>query len=115
MGNCSMSDSELEEYLFREEQQTFQGWDISYLDGRWTGESLSWDYIQTVNKYRHNTDVLLDMGTGVYFAKQCVWEFPDFSVDRCFEELKEIGSEIDKVGYISNREHRFMIAARKNI
>ena len=54
-----------------------------------------------------------DLGAVVYYAKQCVWEFPDFSVDRYFKELKAIGNEIDKKGYLSNREHRFIIAARK--
>lgn len=54
-----------------------------------------------------------DLGAAVYYAKQCVWEFPDFSVDRYFKELKAIGNEIDKKGYLSNREHRFIIAARK--
>jgi hypothetical protein len=34
-------------------------------------------------------------------------------VDRYFKELKAIGNEIDKKGYLSNREHRFIIAARK--
>lgn len=56
---------------------------------------------------------LFDLGAVAYFAKQCVWEFPGFSVDRCFEELKAIGAEIDKVGYLSNKEHRFIIVARK--
>jgi hypothetical protein len=56
---------------------------------------------------------IFDLGAVVYFAKQCVWEFPDFSVDRCFQKLKVIGEEINKKGYLSNREHRFLIVARK--
>lgn len=250
-----MNDINLKKYLLNEEQQSFRGWDFSYLDGRWESKSLSWSYSQIVNRYRRSTDLLLDMGTGggefilklghpyqlisvtegwepnlllckerleplgitvkyvedddkldypneqfdlvinrhesfdqaevyrvlkpggyfitqqvggqndrdlvemllgniplpfphhnlthnveilqnarftvleqmeemvemklfdlgavVYFAKQCVWEFPKFSVDRCFEELKTIGEEINKKGYLSNREHRFMIVARK--
>jgi SAM-dependent methyltransferase len=250
-----MNDIELKEYLLSEEKQSFQGWDFSYLDGRWESECLLWDYTQILNKYRHDTDILLDMGTGggefilklghpyhlvsvtegwepnlllckerleplgitvrcvaeddkldypkerfdmvinrhesfdvaevyrvlkpggyfitqqvggqndrdlvekllgdiplpfphhdlihnaellqnagfaileqmeamtemkifdlgavVYFAKQCVWEFPDFSVDRCFDRLKMIGDEINRKGYLPNREHRFLIVARK--
>ena len=253
---CIMNDFNLKKYLLSEEQQTFCGWDFSYLDGRWESECLSWNYTQIVNKYRRSTDILLDMGTGggefirklghpyhlisvtegwepnlllckerleplgitvrcvgdddkldfpkeqfdlvinrhesfdetevyrvlkpggyfitqqvggqndrdlvekllgnitlafpnhnlihnvdilqnagftileqmeemtemkifdlgavVYFAKQCVWEFPDFSVERCFKELKAIGEEIDKKGYLSNREHRFLIVSKKH-
>lgn len=250
-----MNDLNLKKYLLNEEKESFHGWDFSYLKGRWESECLSWNYAQIVNKYRRNTDILLDMGTGggefilklghpyqliaitegwepnlllckerleplgiavrwvgednkldylneqfdlvinrhesfdekevyrvlkpggyfitqqvggqndrdlvekllgdiplpfpnhdlihnvellqnggfiileqmeemtemkifdlgavVYFAKQCVWEFPDFSVDRCFEKLKEIGEEINHQGYLSNREHRFLIVAKK--
>lgn len=56
---------------------------------------------------------IFDLGAVVYFAKQCVWEFPNFSVDNCFEKLKSVGEEINKKGYFSNREHRFFIVARK--
>lgn len=250
-----MNDIELKNYLLSEEQQAFQGWDFSYLMGRWESECLSWDYTQIVNTYRRSTDQLLDMGTGggefilglghpyqllsvtegwqpnlllckerleplgitvkyvgeddkldypdqqfdmvinrhesfdaaevnrvlkpggyfvtqqvggqndrilvekllgnipfpfpnhdllhnvellkntgfaildqkeekmqmkffdlgavVYFAKQCVWEFPDFSVNKCFEQLKVMGDELNQNGYISNNEHRFLIVSRK--
>lgn len=250
-----MNDIELKNYLLNEEQQIFQGWDFSYLNGRWESENLSWDYTQTLNRYRCSTDLLLDMGTGggefiqklghpyhlisvtegwkpnlllcqerlvplgitvkyvgeddkldypkeqfdlvisrhesfdvaevyrvlkpggyfvtqqvggqndrdlverllgdiplpfpqhdlihnvellqkagftvleqreerplmklydlgavVYFAKQCVWEFPGFSVEKCFEQLKALGEEINQKGYLSNKEHRFLIVARK--
>lgn len=250
-----MNDLALKDYLLREENQSFQGWDFSYLDGRWESECLSWDYAQIVNKYKRNTDILLDMGTGggefilklghpyhlisvtegwepnlllckerlkplgiavkcvydddkleypneqfdlvinrhesfdvaevyrvlkpggyfitqqvggqndrdlvekilgdiplpfsnhnlihnvellnnvgftileqmeemtemkifdlgavVYFAKQCVWEFPNFSVNKYFMKLKAIGEEINQKGYLSNKEHRFLIVARK--
>jgi len=250
-----MNDIELKKYLLSEEQQFFQGWDFSYLNGRWESEKLSWDYTQILNRYRRSTDMLLDMGTGggefiqslghpyhlisvtegwkpnyilcqerleplgftvkyvdeddkldypkeqfdlvinrhesfdvaevyrvlkpggyfvtqqvggqndrdlvekllgdiplpfpqhdlihnvellqnagfaileqmeerplmklydlgavVYFARQCVWEFPDFSVEKCFEQLKSLGEEINQKGYLPNKEHRFLIVARK--
>jgi hypothetical protein len=61
---CNMNDLLLRKYLLNEEQQSFHGWDFSYLDGRWKSESLSWNYSHLVNKYRRSTDILLDMGTG---------------------------------------------------
>lgn len=250
-----MNDFDLKKYLLSEEQQSFKGWDFSYLNGRWENERISWDYTRILNQYRKNTDMLLDMGTGggefilnlghphhlisvtegwqpnlllckerleplgitvkyvdvddkldypeeefdlvlnrhesfdaaevyrvlrpggyfitqqvgsqndrdlvekllgsiplpfpkhdlghntellqkagftvleqmeemsqmklydlgavVYFARQCVWEFPGFSVEKCFEQLKRLGEEITQKGYLANREHRFLIAARK--
>lgn len=250
-----MNEIELKKYLLSEEKKVFQGWDFSYLDGRWECEKLSWDYTQIINKYRRNTDLLLDMGTGggefilqlghpydrisvtegwqpnlqlckerleplgitvkyvgedekldytneqfdlvinrhesfdpsevyrvlksggyfitqqvgshndrelvekilgdiplpfpkhdlkhnvellqkvgftvleqmeeetqmklfdlgavVYFAKQIVWEFPDFSVEAYFDQLKSLEEEVKQKGYVSNNEHRFLIVARK--
>lgn len=55
---------ELREYLLREEQQSFKGWDFSYLDGRCEWETLSWDYKKYVEKYLKKDTNLLDMGTG---------------------------------------------------
>ncbi|SHO51582.1 class I SAM-dependent methyltransferase [Anaerocolumna xylanovorans] len=251
-----MNDLELMEYLLKEEQHAFQGWDFTYLDSRWESEMLSWDYTSIINKYRKPTDILLDMGTGggefilylghpyplisvtegyqpnlrlcrerleplgitvryvgendkldypdeqfdlvinrhesfdasevyrvlkpggyfitqqvggqndrelvekllgqiplpfphhdlqhnvellqghcftvleqmeemplmklfdlgavVYFAKQIVWEFPDFSARKYFDQIKALEKERKQKGYISNREHRFLIVARKN-
>ncbi len=56
---------------------------------------------------------LFDLGAVVYFAKQIVWEFPGFSVNKCFEQIKDLGEEINQRGYVSSREHRFLTVARK--
>lgn len=246
---------DLKEYLLSEEKRAFQGWDFSYLKGRWEDEKISWNYRNIVNQYRKDSDVLLDMGTGggefilelghpynqicvtegwepnlnicqerleplgitvkqvmdddkllyenekfdlvinrhesfdvqevhrvlknggyfitqqvgaendrilvekllgnipkpfpehnlihnielikktgftilesmeempemklfdlgavVYFTKQIAWEFPEFSVEKCFHRIKGLQAEIDAFGYVSNVEHRFLIIARK--
>jgi len=251
-----MDDIVLMNALLSEEKKAFCGWDFSYLNGRWKSEPLSWDYRHLVDKYRCDTDHLLDMGTGggefilklghpfhlisvtegwqpnlklckarlaplgitikyvgeeekleypneafdlvmnrhasfdisevyrvlkpggyfitqqvgeyndreliekllgpiplsfpghnlknnltllqnegfeilgraeempqmrffdlgavVYFAKQITWEFCDFSVNKCFEQIKALRDELDQKGYIANREHRFLIIAQKN-
>ncbi|GIP49965.1 methyltransferase [Paenibacillus sp. J53TS2] len=54
-----------------------------------------------------------DVGALVYFAKILEWEFADFSVERCFEKLCELQNIIDQTGFVSSREHRFLILARK--
>ena len=59
-----MNQLELKEYLIKEEERTFKGWDFSYLNHRWENELLPWDYKEIVVNYLKPTHTLLDMGTG---------------------------------------------------
>lgn len=59
-----MTKQQLLEYLQKEEEQAFKGWDFSYLDGRWDDEQLPWDYKQLVLQYLNPNLKLLDIGTG---------------------------------------------------
>lgn len=59
-----MKEQELKKYLIDEENQTFKGWDFSYLKGRWENEKLPWDYKSIVQKHLNDNMDLLDMGTG---------------------------------------------------
>lgn len=54
-----------------------------------------------------------DIGAIVYFAKIIEWEFPDFSVENCFEELCKLNDDIINKGYIESIEHRYIIVCRK--
>ena len=54
-----------------------------------------------------------DVGAIVYFAKIIEWEFPNFSVENCFKELRKLNEEIKDNGYIESIEHRFIIACKK--
>ncbi len=47
-----------------EEQQPFQGWDFSHLNGRWHEDQPSWSYEALVRQLLPQADSLLDMGTG---------------------------------------------------
>lgn len=53
-----------------------------------------------------------DIGAVVYFAKIIEWEFPNFSVDSCFEKLCRLKKELDQQGYIYGTAHRFIIVAK---
>ena len=57
--------------------------------------------------------VFYDVGAFVWFARIIEWEFPGFSVDRCFDRLLELQKRIEEEGKISGTIHRFLIAARK--
>ncbi|MFA7672903.1 MAG: SAM-dependent methyltransferase, partial [Clostridia bacterium] len=50
-----------------------------------------------------------DVGAVVYYAKAIPWEFPGFSVEKCYSGLLDLHSDILKYGYISSNESRFII------
>ncbi|WP_199618223.1 class I SAM-dependent methyltransferase [Paenibacillus alkalitolerans] len=54
-----------------------------------------------------------DVGALVYFAKVIEWEFPGFSVDRCYDKLCFLQEQVEQQGCIQSTEHRFLIVARK--
>jgi len=54
-----------------------------------------------------------DIGALVYYAKIIQWEFPDFSVEGCFDILVELHKRIDKDGYLESIGHRYLLIAKK--
>lgn len=54
-----------------------------------------------------------DVGALVFYAKIIQWEFPNFSVEKCFENLLQCQKELDTKGFISGTEHRFIIVCQK--
>lgn len=55
-----------------------------------------------------------DVGALVYLAKIIEWEFPDFSVDQCFEQLCKLQEIVEQNGFIESQEHRFLIIAQND-
>ncbi|MEG0307596.1 MAG: class I SAM-dependent methyltransferase [Clostridium sp.] len=54
-----------------------------------------------------------DVGAIVYFAKIIEWEFPNFSVDNCFEELCKLDEILKVKGYVESVEHRYILVCTK--
>ena len=54
-----------------------------------------------------------DVGAFVWFAHIIEWEFPDFSVNRCFERLLEMQRVLERDGVIQGTIHRYLICAQK--
>ncbi len=54
-----------------------------------------------------------DVGALVWFARIIEWEFPGFSVDRCFDRLLKLQDTVEREGMISGTIHRFLIVAKK--
>lgn len=54
-----------------------------------------------------------DTGALAFFARVIPWEFPEFSVERCWDRLMDVQREIEQRGFVEGTEHRFLIVARK--
>ena len=54
-----------------------------------------------------------DVGAFVWFARIIQWEFPGFSVGKCYDNLLKLQAKIEKDGAIEGTTHRFLIVARK--
>ena len=54
-----------------------------------------------------------DVGAFVWLARIIEWEFPGFSVDRCFGQLLEMQKTIEDKGIVEGTIHRYLIVAEK--
>lgn len=54
-----------------------------------------------------------DIGALTYYAKIIEWEFPNFSVKKCFDGLVKAQKIIEETGEICGTQHRFLIVAKK--
>ena len=54
-----------------------------------------------------------DIGAFIWFARIIEWEFPGFSVDKCFDKLMEMQKLIEVNKYVEGTIHRFLIVAQK--
>lgn len=54
-----------------------------------------------------------DVGAFVWFARIIEWEFPEFSVDKCFEQLLQMHKTMEEKGEVKGTTHRYLIVARK--
>lgn len=54
-----------------------------------------------------------DIGALVWFARIIEWEFPGFSVERCWDRLCHAQLLLDNGGFVEGRIHRFLLVAKK--
>lgn len=54
-----------------------------------------------------------DVGAFVWFAHIIEWEFPGFSVEKCFDKLLKMQEIIDRDGFVEGTIHRYLIVAKK--
>jgi hypothetical protein len=53
------------------------------------------------------------VGAFVWFAHIIEWEFPGFSVEKCFDKLLYMQRDVELIGKIEGTIHRFLLVARK--
>lgn len=61
----------------------------------------------------HKPIYFYDTAALVWFARVIVWEFVDFSVERCFSQLLEVEREIAEKGFVKGQVHRFYFVMKK--
>ncbi|MGN1373464.1 MAG: hypothetical protein ACI4VK_05420 [Candidatus Coproplasma sp.] len=54
-----------------------------------------------------------DVGAFVWYARIIEWEFPNFSVEKCFDKLLNLQKLIEEEGKIQGTIHRFLLVAKK--
>lgn len=54
-----------------------------------------------------------DVGAFVWFTRVIPWEFPGFSVEKCFDKLLAMQKIIEEKGFVEGTIHRYMMVARK--
>lgn len=80
------------------------------------GIELIRDKFDVVEKDEGFVDVrFYDVGTIIAFASIARVEFPNFSVDRCFDKLLKLQDQLEELGHISTTQHRFMMVGQKKL
>jgi hypothetical protein len=48
----------------------------------------------------------------IYYVKQIPWEYPNFSVEKYFDQLLALQAELNEQKQLVNNQHRFIILAK---
>ena len=84
---------------------------LNLTEQRQVFEEAGFRILQAEEAFRSIT--FYDVGAFVWFARIIEWEFPDFSVDRCFQNLLKMQKIIEDHGKITGTIHRYLIVAKK--
>lgn len=74
-------------------------------------EEVGFKIVRAEEAYR--PILFYDVGAFVWFARIIQWEFPGFSVDKCFKQLLKMQEKIEKDGFIQGTIHRYLVVATK--
>ena len=105
----SDNDRDLVEMVLPEVQKPFPH--LTLKKQREVFENAGFHIIRAEEAYRPIK--FYDVGAFVWFAHIIEWEFPDFSVEKCFDQLLKMQQEIEDKGKVEGTIHRFLIVAKK--
>ncbi len=100
----------LSQRLIKDFVPLYAHWDLSYATKELANHGF--DVVYEVESFPYLR--FYDVGALVYYAKVIEWEFPDFSVKRCFDTLYAMHQELKDEPYIESREHRFIVVSKVN-
>ena len=103
------NDRDLVRMVLPEAEMPFPGCNLSVQSKAFT--EAGFELLQTDEHF--GSIRFYDTGAFVWFARIIQWEFPDFSVDRCFDRLLKLQERIEEDGFIEGTTHRYLIIARK--
>lgn len=103
------NDRELVEMVLPGTEKPFPHFNLR--EQRYAFETAGFKILKADEAYR--PVIFYDVGAFVWFAHIIEWEFPGFSVDKCFENLLMMQKIIEKNGKLKGTIHRYMIVALK--
>ena len=103
------NDRELVEMVLPNAKKPFPHFNLK--DQKRAFEAVGFEVIEEGEAFRPIQ--FYDMGAFVWFARIIEWEFPNFSVDSCFENLLEMQKKMEEQGSVEGTVHRYFIVARK--
>ena len=102
------NDREIVSYLLPNAPKSFPGYNLKNQEELFKKEGF--EIISGMENYK--SIKFFDIEALIWFAKIIEWEFPNFSVDNCFNNLLNTKNLIDKQGFIEGKVHRFLIIAK---
>lgn len=103
------NDRELVELLLPGTPKAFPGQNMTVQKIRF--ENAGFSILQADEAYRPIR--FYDIGALVWFARIIQWEFTDFSVDKCLDNLLEAQKLLERDGYVEGMTHRYLLVAKK--
>lgn len=103
------NERDLVEMVLPGAEKPYSGWNLEAQRKKF--EVAGFEVLQAEETYQ--PIYFYDVGAFVWFARIIQWEFPGFSVDRCFEQLLKMQAQIEQKGFIQGTIHRFLIVARR--
>ena len=103
------NDRELVEMVLPDVPQAHPELELSVQRKRF--EEAGFDIIRAEEAFRPIR--FYDVGAFVWFARIIEWEFPGFSVEKCYDRLLQMQSMIEKNGAVTGTIHRYLIVAKK--